>query len=421
MIKNAKYKNNFQNNAKKCKSFILTALFMVILIVFAFFKTEANFIVFAEDEGEKENQEQILSGLKIETENQLNKLEFDELDEQLAAIGVDEDYSLFSGLSFKDIVEKIVAGEFVADFGTIFSAIKNSVVLGIKHTFSILIVCVVLCLMFAIYKEMLTNNKLNFISIIRLIFFLIVVFLLLSVSISVIKKSTSAILSMQKQMNIIFPILISLMASSGGVVSVNCYSPALGFMSQVVSNIFIYFLLPLFVFTLVLNIAEQLSESKNFSGLKNFFSSLFKWTLGILCTSFLSVLTIEGVVSGVADGISLKATKYAIKNYVPYLGGYVSDGFALIKASSVILKNAVGFAAVLLLLITTLAPVLSIAVLTICINLISAITAPIGGGEVSNFLHKFSSSFKMLLAVVLGVSLMYFYILCLSVLTINFI
>ena len=211
------------------------------------------------------------------------------------------------------------------------------------------------------------------------------------------------------------------MSASGGAVSVKCYSPALAFMSQIVSNVFVYFLMPIFMFTLAINIAGNLTDSRNFSGVSNFFSSLFKWTMGIVCTTFLSVLTIEGIVSGGADGISIKATKYAIKNYVPYLGGYVSDGFALVKASSVILKNALGFASILLLIITTLSPVLSIAVLSVCIKLISAIASPIGGGEISKFLQSFSSSFKMLLAIVLGVALMYFYVLCLTVLTVNFI
>ena len=221
-------------------------------------------------------------------------------------------------------------------------------------------------------------------------------------------------------MNVVFPIILTLMGTAGGVVSVKSYSPALAFMSQVVCNIFSYFLLPLFIFTLVITVADSLTESRTFSGIKVFLSSLFKWTIGVVSTLFLSVLTIQGVVSGASDGISIKATKYAIKNYVPYLGGYVSDGFALAKASSVILKNAIGFESMLLVVTTTLSPVLSIAVLVLCINLVGAIASPLGGGSVSKFLQNFSSCFKMLIAVLVGVALMYFYILSLSVLTVNF-
>ena len=420
MIKNAKINIKIKNYAKFTKIYIIIAFFIFAIASVILLKISNNNYVYADEIDNDNTSQEVLDALESETNNQLSSLDFDELDAQLNQLG-EEDFSLFGGLSFKEVVAKIIDGEFVADFGTIFFAIKNSIVSGIKHVFSILLVCVVLCLMFSIYKEMLSSNKLSFTNIIKLVFFLIVAFIILSVSTSVIKRAFAAVSNMQTQMNIIFPILLSLMAASGGAVSVKCYSPALGFMSQIVSNVFVYFLMPIFVFTLALNIAESVTDSRSFSGLKTFLTSLFKWTIGIVCTTFLSVLTIDGVVSGAADGISLKATKYAIKNYVPYLGGYVSDGFALFKASSVILKNAIGFASIILLLITTLSPVLSIAVLTICINLISAIASPIGGGEVSNLMQKFASSFKMLLAIVIGVALMYFYILSLTILTINFI
>ena len=60
------------------------------------------------------------------------------------------------------------------------------------------------------------------------------------------------------------------------------------------------------------------------------------------------------------DGLNLKLTKFAIKNYVPILGGYVSEGFDFVYTCSVLVKNALGVCSIIIIVFKILSPVLSI-------------------------------------------------------------
>ena len=43
--------------------------------------------------------------------------------------------------------------------------------------------------------------------------------------------------------------------------------------------------------------------------------------------------------AGSFDGISIRATKFAIKSYIPIIGGYLSDGLDFIVLSSILRKD----------------------------------------------------------------------------------
>jgi hypothetical protein len=53
-------------------------------------------------------------------------------------------------------------------------------------------------------------------------------------------------------------------------------------------------------------------------------------------------MTVQGITSASIDGISIRATKYAISNSIPIVGGFLRDGFDIVIAGSVLIKNAVG-------------------------------------------------------------------------------
>jgi len=142
--------------------------------------------------------------------------------------------------------------------------------------------------------------------------------------------------------------------------------------------------------------------------LNGFIKSLFKWIIGTVFAVFMGYLSIKGFTAGTSDGISIKATKYAIKNYIPMLGGYISDGFELVKAGSLIVKNAIGFAGVIIIFFTSISPIILIGISQLGLKLISGILEPMGNTKTASLLESISDSLKLLLVVVVGVVIMFF-------------
>ena len=97
------------------------------------------------------------------------------------------------------------------------------------------------------------------------------------------------------------------------------------------------------------------------------------------------------------------------------LGGYISEGFEVVKAGSFIVKNAVGFVGLLLIVSVCVGPVIMIAVTQMGIKLLSGIVEFVGDAKRGVFLQSVASSLKLLVAIVIGVALMYFFTIYLMI------
>jgi len=344
--------------------------------------------------------------LEESVDDVLNDIDFEELENLLNE--VEDDFNLFNGYSFKEYVSLIIKGEETVDFGSIFNILLGSIKSNLKNLLAPLFSVLVVVLLCNIFNNVRSNKISEMSEIIYFITFSIIIIIIAYLTSGVIAKSKSSISSIQKQMNVIFPILLTLISSMGGIATVKAYTPMLAFLSNIISNIFTFVLLPLFSLSIILSIVGNLSENTKLSKFNGFINSLYKWIMGVVFTLFISFLSLKGITAGSSDGISIKATKYAIKNYIPILGGYVSEGFELIKAGSMLVKNALGFTSVILLFAGILTPIINVGVLQLGLKLLAGLVEPVGDKRSSNLIYSISNSLKMLVALLVGVALMYF-------------
>ena len=210
------------------------------------------------------------------------------------------------------------------------------------------------------------------------------------------------------QMELIFPLLLTVLTALGGNVAVSVYQPAMAMLSGTVISIFINVLMPIFTFMLVFIIISNLTTNIKFNKFSDFFGSSFKWLMGIVLMLFSAFVSIQGIMAGSIDSISLKTAKYTIKSAVPIIGGFLSDGVSLIMVSSVLIKNAIGVSGLILLFGTILLPIVKIIVFSFLMKLACAILEPIADTRITNFVSSIAKSIQMLIALILGVGFMYF-------------
>ena len=277
--------------------------------------------------------------LSDSTNDVLNDIDFSELEDLVLELDVD----LFSGKTFKQYVKDVIDGKESFDISTFFQMMKLMIAKNIKTILSPLLIVLCIALLCVLFSNMQSGKMGEHLEIVYLICFSVVVIIVSVIISKLVLNSKNGIMKMQKNMNAIFPILLLLMSNMGGAISAKAYTPLVSVLSNIISNIFVYFLLPLFSLSLVLSIISHISPNTKLNKLNGFIKSLFKWVIGSVCAVFMGYLAIKGFTAGASDGISIKATKYAIKNYVPILGGYISEGFELVKAGSLIVKNAIGF------------------------------------------------------------------------------
>ena len=84
------------------------------------------------------------------------------------------------------------------------------------------------------------------------------------------------------------------------------------------------------------------------------------WTLGLLMSVFLGVLSMQNLISGSTDTAAAKTTRYVLSNFVPVVGSAVSDAYATVRGSLQILRSTTGVLGIMALCLLFLPPLLQL-------------------------------------------------------------
>lgn len=394
------------------KFFVLVIIFILFTCPFLFM-CNTNEIVYADD-----NNEQIMLEIEKDSEKQLENLNFSPLQKILDGF-TNSQLQIFGGNNFLNKVKELLSGKFEGS-GGVWKAIVSCVFASLLDIMPIISLIIAIALIGSMVQGIrpATSGK-SVSKIIHFVTYGIIVVLVLSIVSRFISTTSLVIQSLKSQMDVIFPILLTLLTAIGGNVSVSVYSPAMALLSGFIINIFTYILLPIFIFSIIFSVLSNLSNNIKLDKITSFFGSAYKWIVGVVFTVFTAFLSVQGITAGSIDGISIKAAKFAIKSYVPILGSYLSDGMGVAIASSNLIKNTVGATGLFLILATIVIPVVEMALFMLALKLVAGIIEPLGNRQIADFIYSLSKSLVLLIALIIGVAFIYFIVISLVMCSAN--
>ncbi len=356
---------------------------------------------------ESSEEEEIEKGLEEEISSQLSNLDFSDVESVLDSLTL-EARTLFSSESFLDKVNYVISGEYAESSESFFSAVTSIFWKDLKNYLPIIATIISVAILGGMVSALrpVTGGK-SIGNVVHFVTYGVILVFLGTTITQIVTLTQTTLTSIKGLFDGIFPILLTLLTALGGSVSVGIYQPAIALLGNLFVSLITYFLLPLFIFSIVFSIVGNLSQNTRLDKFVSFLQSLFKWTIGLCFTIFLGFVSIQGIMAGAVDGLSIRTAKYAIKSYIPIVGGYVSDGLAIIMASSSLIKNAVGGVGLFVLLATVISPILSIAIFMLALKFMAGIIEPIGDKKISGFLSDMSKSMSLLVALLVAVSFMY--------------
>lgn len=206
--------------------------------------------------------------------------------------------------------------------------------------------------------------------------------------------------------NSLIPILMTLMLTTGAITSAGMIQPILLLLINFIGNAISNFILPVVLISTSLNIISQISDEIKISKIPEFLNSATIWVLGIIMTLFVTVLSLEGSLTQTVDGVTAKTTKAAVSTVIPVVGKILGDATDAVIGCAGILKNAVGFVGVIVILGICLSPIIKLTILTITYYLASALCQPIADAKIVNLLESVADTFKTLLAIIFCVTVL---------------
>ncbi len=168
------------------------------------------------------------------------------------------------------------------------------------------------------------------------------------------------------------PTYISMMIATGSVSSSYVMKPIFLYFISLITKITKNFLLPSTVVIFMMCVVNNLANKFHITKLINLFRLVLNKTLIAATTLFIAMLSLAGLGSSAVDRVSVKAVKYAVGNFVPVVGGILTDTIDAVASSAIMLKNALGIAGIAVIVLISAYPLIKFIALIFIYKLASA-------------------------------------------------
>lgn len=311
----------------------------------------------------------------------------------------------FEDIDVGDILNSAIKGDI--DNSKIYKKILNSlgkeVQTGIKSLVSILVIIIIHSILKSISESLENDNISKLIYYVQYIAIVTIIMGNFSDIINLVKETSSNLVGF---MNTLIPVLVSLMLYTGSLTTTSVLEPIILFMINFIGNLIQDILIPIVLIITSISIISKISDKVQIDKISKFLKSFTVWFLGLILTVFVGIVSLEGTLSSSVDGITAKTAKAIVSSAVPVVGKILGDVVDSVLGCGVILKNAVGFVGVIIIVGICILPILKLTVLMFSYKLIAGISEVIADSKIVKLLDEISDIFKILLAILVSISVM---------------
>ena len=384
------------------------------LILFFFLLLYAGSALFAT--AESKTKEEVEAEIGAEVERYVDSIDLTEFENYVKSLEAPAEMK--GGV--KSLIYRFVSGEVPVSSSGVFSYVGKQALGALSGTLAALLTVVIIAVMNSILAGLTSGFvKKQTIEIVHYVCYTLVVSIVMAKVGGVVIECREFIVGVERFTQGVFPPLITLMSALGGNVSASIYKPQLAVFCMVIGKVFGKIVLPLFVaaiaFCLIGNLSSAVKMDKIQSAIRYCSTLIVTAVFGL----FMTYLTVAGITGGMVDGVGIKAAKFVLSGYVPILGGYLSQGFDLISAGCVLIKNAIGMIGIIAVLYMIIKPILHVTVFSFALKIVASIVQPIGDKRVSDFLYSVSNATKILVTTILGTGFVLILTLLLMIVTCN--
>lgn len=309
----------------------------------------------------------------------------------------------FGNIDISELFTKSITGNI--DNSTIinivFSLLGDNIKTALTTIASVMVVVIIHSILKAI-SENLGNENVSKIA--YYIEYILIITLVMTNFSSIITEMKEAVQNLTGFANTLIPLMITLMMTTGNIVSSGMLQPILLLLITFISNFMTNILIPIALVSTALGIISKISDQAQVGKLSKFLHSSMIWILGTVLTLFVSITSLEGGLTASIDGVTAKAAKTAISSVVPVIGSILGDAVNTIVGCSNIIKNAVGMVGIIVIIAICIRPILQLAVLTVTYYLGAALCEPIADEKVVGILEQMGGTFKIFLAVMFALT-----------------
>lgn len=185
---------------------------------------------------------------------------------------------------------------------------------------------------------------------------------------------------------------------TGGSTSAAYYAAILGLVT-LVDFLLIKVVLPLINIYMISVLGNNLTSEDMLSKLADLLSTVVKWILKTLLAVVVGIGTIQSLIAPAIDQVKRSAVLKAT-DAIPGVGGILSGVAETVLGAGVLLKNCIGVAGIVALLVICVVPMIKLLVYVVIYKLLAAAIQPISDKRIVNCVSSSAEAASLLLQTV---------------------
>lgn len=326
---------------------------------------------------------------------------------------VDQDLQSYLGQSdVLRIIKSIAAGEMPLTPKTVFNIVLRLFFTELSLNMGLLGKLIVLSVMAAVLNQMVDAfNNASVGKLAHMVVFLALLTIAIASFTFCINSARTTVNEMVEFIKALLPIIITLIAAEGGVLTASLINPIIIFFLSMIGIVLQAVIFPLIYLYSVLMIVNRISPQFKVARLAALMKDGLMYILGFSLTVFIGFLGMQGIAGAVSDSLGMKAAKFAAGNFIPIVGKPLSDAVGVIAGTAVVMKNAVGIFGVIMLFFLCIHPALKVLLTGFVYKFAAAIVEPFGDNGIGGVLEDMGKSIMLSFGVVVAAGVMFFFTL----------
>lgn len=218
--------------------------------------------------------------------------------------------------------------------------------------------------------------------------------------------------------NGMIPITASVWALGGNITTATAGSATLYCFLTVFEGLWASSAVPICAFLVTLGFCDVLCSELKTGRIVSTVKKIYGFFLGLSMTVLLSSLAAQTVICAASDSVAARTGRLVSNTLIPMVGGNLGEALRTVASSVTYLKSIFGIGGIIIIALLVLPTVFTLILARFAFGIASALADIVGCEEESKLLSCFSEAYGCMLAVVVGVGMMFVLALCIFMKTV---
>lgn len=208
-------------------------------------------------------------------------------------------------------------------------------------------------------------------------------------------------------------ILSAIYLIGGNILTAQSHMCWLAVLLTIVEKATVYLIFPIFEISMAITLVSSFDKGLTIKPVVSFLQNFTTWLIVFIMTVISVIMSFQTSISAASDSVSMRTVKFAASQSIPVIGGMVSESVKTLSSGLSLIRSATGGGAIIIILLTSLSPLLSMLLSKFALSVSGALSKMFGDAPLNDLINDSVRLINQMMAIIVILDIIYIY--CLTV------